>query len=304
MKNGTVDATPMPTRFSAVICTLARPDVVRRALTALCACDPPPLEIVVVDGDAARSAEAVTRELRPSARCPIEYLATEPGLTRQRNAGLAAAQGDVVVFLDDDACVAPDVFDRLDRVYAQSSVIGATGRVHEPSSHRFGHQTSRSRRLLFGAKKEGTFTRFGYPRRLTDASTRRLVEVMPGCFMTARLDAARRVGFDEHLSGYALGEDEDFSRRLAMLGPIEYDPTIVIEHDNSGFGGRDRRAFSHRVVLNRAYLFRKNFEQTLLARAQFAGLLGILLVHRLINADGRGALGILDGVRELRRERR
>jgi GT2 family glycosyltransferase len=107
------------------------------------------------------------------------------------------------------------------------------------------------------------------------------------------------VRFDERLTGYALAEDEDFSYRLSKLGRVRYAPEIVVEHRKLGFGSQDPRRFGRLVVINRAYLFRKNFPQTLGARAQFVVLVGALLVHRLLNRDGRGAQGILEGARDV-----
>jgi GT2 family glycosyltransferase len=290
------------TRSTVVICTLNRPDRLGAALAALGRCEPRPAEVIIVDGDPGRSAAPVVRRAAGE-HGSVRYLATSPGLTHQRNCGLAAAHEEIVVFLDDDARPAPDVFALLPAVFTDSSVVGATGRVVEPSSHRFGHQTSRLRRLLFSRRREGTFTRAGYPRRLTDLSRPRSVEFMPGCFMGARTETARVVGFDEELGGYGLGEDEDFSVRLSRRGTIVFVPELVVEHDNAGFGGRDRRSFSALVVRNRAYLFVKNFPQTLAARAEFTALLGLLMVHRLANRDVHGALGIVDGTRELLRSR-
>src|SRR3954447_26044779 len=106
---------------------------------------------------------------------------------------------------------------------------------------------------------------------------------MQGCFMTARLAAARSVGFDERLPGYGLAEDEDFSCRLARLGRLRYLPDLVVHHGNEGFGTRDRRAFGRSVVVHRTYLFRKNFVQTRAARIQFSAFIGLLVLHRLAN---------------------
>ena len=71
------------------------------------------------------------------------------------------------------------------------------------------------------------------------------------------------------MGGYALAEDEDFSYRLSRLGRIRYAPEIVVEHRKLGFGSHDPRRLGRLVVVNRAYLFRKNFPGTALARAQF-----------------------------------
>jgi hypothetical protein len=80
---------------------------------------------------------------------------------------------------------------------------------------------------------------------------------------------------------------------------VRYAPEIVVEHRKLGFGSQDPRRFGRLVVVNRAYLFRKNFPQTLAARAQFVVLVGALLVHRVANRDWRGARGILEGARDV-----
>ena len=162
---------------------------------------------------------------------------------------------------------------------------------------------SRFRRWLPGGGEDGRFTRYGYPRYLSDPGQDRDVEFMRGCFMSARIGAARTVRFDEHMSGYALAEDEDFSYRLSQLGRIRYIANIVVEHRKLGFGSADERRFGRLVVVNRAYLFRKNFEQTPLARAQFVLLVAMLVGHRVVNREWRGAQGLLEGAAQVLRGR-
>jgi GT2 family glycosyltransferase len=289
--------------LSVVIATFARPEQLRPTLASLAACDPRPAEVIVVDGDPQRSAAPVVDEAR--ADLPeLAYIASTPGLTHQRNRGIDSAKGDVIVFLDDDVVIAPDAFAHVAAAYRDPSVRGVAGRVDEPRDARLGGSRSRLRRLLLAGGSEGTFTRFGYPRRLVDRDTARDVEFMPGCFMSVRREDARGLRFDEGLEGYALAEDEDFSRRLSLRGRIRYEPAASVVHHNTGFAKRDRRAFGRQVVTNRHYLFKKNFPQTPVARAQFALLVGALLGHRLLNRDVAGALGIVDGIRAIWRGRR
>jgi GT2 family glycosyltransferase len=282
--------------FSVLIPTLGRPAELRATLTSVLACDPAPDEVIVVDGDEARSAEAVASELG------VGYLASEPGLTRQRNMGLAVATGDVVVFADDDVRLETSVFAVLAEAYGEPDVIGATVRVAEPEEERLGGPRSPLRRLVLRGS-EGAFTRFGYPRYLRSADLPRDVEYMSGCFMTARRESALEIGFDEQLTGYALAEDEDFSYRLSRLGRIRYLPQATVLHLKTGFTTRDERVFGRTVVRNRAYLFRKNFRRTPLARAQFGFLVAGLVAHRLVNREWRGALGLAEGAWEALRGR-
>jgi GT2 family glycosyltransferase len=282
-------------RFTVVIPTMRREEILASTLESLGVCDPAPHEVVVIDADPEGSSYRVVAAFDQEAAPAVRYLRTAPSLTRQRNHGIDDSSGDVIVFLDDDVTIQPDLFARLADVYRDESVVGATGRVVEPESGRVGGPASPLRRLLLGSGREGTFTRYGYPRYLRNFDEPRDVEFMQGCFMSARRDAAASVRFDEHLGGYALAEDEDFSYRLSRLGRIRYAPEIRVEHRKLGFGSQDARPFGRRVIVNRAYLFRKNFPQTVLARTQFVLLVLALIAHRLVNREWRGARGLVDG---------
>jgi GT2 family glycosyltransferase len=233
----------------------------------------------------------------------VRYVRSQPSLTRQRNIGIDDVSGDVVVFLDDDVSIQPDLFALLEQAYEDETIVGVTGRIVEPESKRRLGPASALRRLLPGGGREGTFTRYGYPRYLRDLNTPRDVEFMQGCFMSARREAAASVRFDEHLGGYALAEDEDFSYRLSRLGRIRYLPQLIVRHRKLGFGSADERRFGCLVVVNRAYLFRKNFRRTPLARAQFAMLVAMLVGHRVVNREWRGAQGLLEGAYQVLRGR-
>jgi glycosyltransferase involved in cell wall biosynthesis len=177
-------------RFSVLIVTYRRPELLEETLESIVRCDPSPDEVLVVDGDAERSAEPVVERFAAQGK-HMPYLVSPPSLSIQRNKGMDAASGDVFVFLDDDVRVAPDLFAVMADVYSDPSVIGATGKVIEQTARRFGKPDSRARRLLFPGGDEGTMTRFGYPRKILDPDTPRDVEWMQGCFTTARKDHAR-----------------------------------------------------------------------------------------------------------------
>lgn len=278
----------LPLRFSVVIPTLGRLGPLKDTLESVLACEPAPDEVIVVDADPERSAVALAEEVG------VRGLASERGMTRQRNLGLAKATGDVVVFLDDDVEVDAGLFGGLAKVYADPSIIGATGRIVEPDLARVGAPGSLVRRVLFGGE-EGTFSRAGYPHYLSRLDRPADLEFMQGCFMTARREVAASVRFDEALAGYALAEDEDFAYRLSRHGRIRYAPELRIVHKKLGFMAQDSREFGRLVIRNRSYLFRKNFPQTRRSRAQFALLVLALVGHRIVNREWRGAVGLLEG---------
>jgi GT2 family glycosyltransferase len=282
-------------RFSVIIPTMRREVILADTLASIVRCNPPPDEVIVVDSDDQGSSQPVVTEFDRAAATAVHYVRTTPSLTHQRNIGIDDSSAEVVVFMDDDVSIEPDLFGRLSEVYRDSAIVGVTGRIVEPETKRRGGPASPLRRLLPGGGREGTFTRYGYPRYLRDLDRPRDIEFMQGCFMSARRDAAVAVRFDEQLGGYALAEDEDFSYRLSRVGRLRYTPDIVIHHRKLGFGSQDARRFGRLVVVNRTYLFRKNFRRTPLARLQF-GLLVVLLVgHRLVNREWGGARGLLEG---------
>jgi GT2 family glycosyltransferase len=292
-------------RFSVVIPTKNRPETLRRTLESLRATYPAPHEVLVIDGDEDGSARPLVLGLHDDG-LSLHYVHSEPSLTRQRNVGIERASGDVLVFLDDDVTLPHDLFAKLARPYEEGGVVGATGWVIEPRhGERLGGPPSFLRRLVLPGSRRypGRFTRYGYPRYVVVADGPCDVEFMPGCFMSARREAAARVRFDERLAAYALAEDEDFSYRLSRLGRVVYLPDVVVVHEKLGFRSFDSRDFGRLVVRNRAYLFRKNFPQTPMARAQFGLLLALLVGHRLLNREWHGALGIAEGTLDLVRGR-
>ncbi|MGI8438873.1 MAG: glycosyltransferase family 2 protein [Thermoleophilaceae bacterium] len=282
--------------LTLAIATKGRPEIVAETLESLARCSPLPHELIVVDGDEAGSARPAVEafaEARPA--MGVHYVASEPGLTRQRNRAIERAEGEAVVFVDDDVHFDPSLFAVLEEAYRDPALVGATGQIIEESHHRIGGERSAVRRLLHLGAAEGTMTPFGYPRRVRDLGVERDVEFMKGCFMSARRGAAERVRFDERLTGYALAEDEDFSYRLSRLGRLRFLPRAVVHHRNTGFRSFGSREFNRIVVRNRAYLFRKNFPQSPLARVQFGGFIALLVLHRALNREWAGVHGLLEG---------
>jgi GT2 family glycosyltransferase len=289
-------------RVSHVIATRGRPEPLRKALESSIADLPPDGEIIVVDGDPAHSARAVVGELQRAAGGAIRYLESPPGLPTQRNRGIDAARGDVVVFTDDDSILHPGLFAALAAALEDPAVVGATGRVVESRIGRIGSDAeSRLRWLVLGGGRQGTMTSFGFRRPIVDVDRPRDVQYMPGALMSARRSVAAEVRFDERLSGYALGEDDDFSYRLSRRGRIRYLPAAVVDHLALGTRTMDRRAQDRLVIVNRTYLYRKNFGGTPRGRVGFVALIGVIFAHRVLNREWQGVRGLIDGLCEVRR---
>ena len=98
---------------SVIVCTYNRAESLGKTLSALCAQEVAPAvgwEIVIVDNNSRDDTPNVVRRVAAScAHRRIRYL-FEPrqGLSYARNTGIREAQGDVLLFTDDDVRPAPD----------------------------------------------------------------------------------------------------------------------------------------------------------------------------------------------------
>lgn len=293
-----------------MIPTLDRADVLRETLDSLAGCDPLPHELIVVDGSPVGAVERVVSEFAARDVVPVRYVRSARGASVQRNRGIDAATGDVILFADDDVFFDRELFTVLAEAYRDDRVVGATGHIIQ-TWRDYGNEKSRVRRLLFPGGREGSMTRFGYPRRIQALGVEHDVESMQGCLMSVRRNVADEVRFDERLGppdNYARLEDEDFSYRVSRRGRVRYLPAAVVHHRNMGFHSRSPRYFGWLIVVDRAYLFRKNFRATPLARVQFATLIIVLALHRAVNLEWAGVRGIIEGAvaawREGRRDPR
>jgi len=121
-------ASPTPETLTVVICayTLDRWAGIVAAVDSLRGQLRPPDQVVLVS-DHNDELLARARRAFPDALCvPSDG---PRGLSGARNTGVAAATGDVVAFLDDDAAADPDWVKRLLDAYDQGDVIGVGGGV-------------------------------------------------------------------------------------------------------------------------------------------------------------------------------
>lgn len=268
--------------YAAIVATRNRAEALALALPLLLGQTRPPAEVVVVDSsdDPAPVAQAVAAAAAGQG-VPVRLVRCAPGLTRQRNVGLAETTAPVLVFPDDDSLFYPDAAERILAVYERdrAGLIAAVGgrEVLEPPP---GVETGRAPgeaslgpiarrlvplRLWLDARLTGAspFERIG--RRLNAArpaphwlDDMRCVPVayVTGFRMSFRRSALE--GFDETLGRYAWFEDIDAHfgamRRglvVACLG------ARVFHHRFPGARG-DGGSIGRWAVLNRAYVAMKH----------------------------------------------
>ncbi len=210
---------------SVVLCawTPARREQLLAAVASLAAQSRRPAEVIVVTDHAAGLACWARATL---AGVRVVESTQPPGLSGARNTGTAAAGGDVVAFLDDDAVAAPDWIERLQAAYADPAVIGAGGAVTPLWSEQRPRWMPEEFDWVVGCSYRGL------PER--PAAVRNLI----GCNMSFRRAALERTGGFVHGLGRRgsrpLGcEETELCIRLADMEPgrvILYDPALRVRH--------------------------------------------------------------------------
>ncbi|MET7998058.1 glycosyltransferase [Amycolatopsis sp. NPDC005232] len=223
-------------RVSVVVPTADRADAVRRCVKSLLATDYPDLELLMVD-NRPQAAEAAALVELASEDPRTRYLAEpEPGVSRARNAGLAAASGQLVAFVDDDIEVDRWWLANLVAELADEAVDCATSLVLPTSLDTPAQRTFEQlkgfgqgmRRQVFSPELAGDDSLYPFaPGRFGPG----------GCALWRRSTLTGLGGFDPLLgpgTPTRAGEDLELFLRLARAGgSIVYTPHAVAWHEHS-----------------------------------------------------------------------
>jgi GT2 family glycosyltransferase len=209
---------------SVIVCTHERPDDLARCLESLATAARDGDETIVVD-----NCPGTGRTAEVAARFRVRYV-IEParGLDRARNAGVAAANHDIVAFVDDDVVVTPHWRAAIAAGFDDPAVGCATGLVLPLEL-----ETAAQEEFEIYSQQRREFQRRVYSRQNLRSSAAGIVGV--GANMAYRRSALREVGaFDVRLdAGTATrsgGETDMFARVLDAGWQIVYNPDAQVWH--------------------------------------------------------------------------
>lgn len=113
-------------RYLAVtvaVATRDRPRSLERCLNSIARLIPAPSELIIVDSGGISSSQRIVDKLHLP--FPVQLLKGERiGIAAARNMAVRAAKGEIIAFVDDDACVSPDWLDFVERAFLRDPRIG------------------------------------------------------------------------------------------------------------------------------------------------------------------------------------
>jgi glycosyltransferase involved in cell wall biosynthesis len=212
-------AVPLPS-VSAVIPTRDGKDRLRRVLPPLLA-SPVEEVVVVVDGSRDGSLELLHDLAADDSRLKPVF-GEQRGPSAARQLGLEHATGEVVLLLDDDILVSPELVEGHARRHGESTglvVLGYTPTV-TPTRRRPGDVAV----FLYARDYERSFTALAHDPSL-------VLRTLWGANVSLRRSDCRRVGLQSPAFPERYHEDRDFGLRCLKAGLTGvYDPKLKADH--------------------------------------------------------------------------
>ena len=208
--------------FSIVINTLNRAALLGDAIQGVFQLDYPAFELIVVNGPSTDDSEAVLAGWQGQ----IKHLRCDaPNLSISRNVGIAAADGAVVAFIDDDAVPHPRWLRYLSRHFANPATGGVGGYTVDNTG------------VHWQARKT-ICDRFGnafYPDDLFDERALNfpgspLYPSLLGTNSSFRTAALREIGGFDHTFAYLLDETDVCLRLVDAGWDVLYEPAAMVFH--------------------------------------------------------------------------
>ncbi len=184
-----------------------------RVLDALAAACPPPDEVVIVD-DGSTDDSAKIAEARG---CRVIRIRENIGAAAAKNRGAAAARSEVLLFIDSDIVIPPDILRHLQNAFQIQRVDAIVGVLDQniPTND-------------FPSQFKNLWMNYSYTRFSTDRDIglfyTSIAAMYRECFRAAG-------GFDEGYRGASIAEDTEFGQRAWGQGiRIRLDPRLAVVH--------------------------------------------------------------------------
>ena len=165
----------------------------------------------------------------------IQVFRSPIGSSVARNFLIDRLNVDIVTFIDDDILLPAEYAESMDKLFAENpNLVGSSPYVSSVGNLDTAKVSANGKPSKF--RTPGLLNEWGINNWFDEKPVNpQLVNWLPGCAMTLRLDNLQGIRFNEDLQngpgkGYALGEDVDFSYRLNKKGVMLINSDLEITH--------------------------------------------------------------------------
>lgn len=290
--------------ISLIICTRNRREILIQNLSLFADqfCDGD--EIIIVDSS--DEPQNIGCENFRFIKSIIRYYHTSPGLPLQRNYGIDKAKKSLVMFLDDDIYLFPDVLKQI-RVFFEKhiDIAAVTGALSEKVLPSKGMRTFQ---YLFGKLFFTSYfgrmalTPGGLPVLALDNERSHLAKFLRGGFSVYRKNVFDRIRFDEYFTDYAYLEDTDFSIQFNQYYKAYFLDCFRGFHAHESTKNQDQSKYRKQYVLNYVYIYRKfSLGSIFKLNWVLCGLLIVNVIKSLIENNSSFYKGTLQGIKQVRK---
>lgn len=199
-------------KYSFIIPVKAINDYIREAVPNILKIQRDDYEIIIYPDEVTEAVWPKTKQIGTGHCGPAE----------KRTRAIQDAQGEILVFVDDDSYPEPDFLDKLDQDFSDTTITAVGGPAITPLHDSFWQKVSGA---VFLSSLSG-----GSPERYVAIGEKRLVDDWPSVNLSMRKDAFTRLGgFD---CNFWPGEDTKLCLDLVkkLQGKILYDPSLTVYH--------------------------------------------------------------------------
>lgn len=238
----------MPVKFSVVICTYNRCELLRELLLSLFeqSVQKDSYEIMVVDNNSTDATPSVVEEMSRKGGPRVRYLKEmQQGLSYARNAGTFQSNGEIIAYVDDDSTTDHAWIENLCQVYDEYPHVACVGgRIEAVWPDGKPDWLPQSLERNYGAFDLGNVVKIiAYPANVLggNISVRKEMFLNMGGFQTA---------LGRSVNNLLSNEEKDFCHRIQQSGgTVMYTPHALVYHK------------VHPERLTKAFLLRRAYWQ-------------------------------------------
>jgi glycosyltransferase involved in cell wall biosynthesis len=218
-------------------------------------------------------------------------------LTVQRNEGVSAAMGDILIFIDDDIALPPNFIKEITYPLALFPGVSAVSGNPQVEIYKTNPLYELYAQLfMLTYRGAGEYQLSGFPTNYHPGNANIVIsEMLHGCCMAIRREVFAKYSFNENLSSRMYGEDDYFANEIIKDFNICYNPTAIC-YDTRPYP-KGRQAIKIRSTIYNLIARHKMKERSTLEKLCFVwamvGFINLKIIEAVVMRDTSILKGLL-----------